>query len=137
MGLICKLTSGGQIYATTPTPLTLLCASSRLYAYHSPYDNQGLMKMAVIDLVKKWNPSILALALSKTNSRRGPQLIVNETQEAYVVKEGVTKDRLARAGTRSKLKIFPLLTSLMDCRLRQVPFNCRSVVHVNRATNLY
>ncbi len=94
----------------------------KIMRYHSPYDNQGLMKMAVIDLVK-WNgnPSILAWRFPSDQLSTWTQLIVNETQEAYVVKEGVYQGPFGAGRHTLETENIPLLTSLMG-----LPFGGKS-----------
>ena len=95
------------------------------------------MKMAVIDLVK-WNgnPSILAWRFPSDQLSTWTQLIVNETQEAYVVKEGVYQGPFGAGRHTLETENIPLLASLMG-----LPFGGKSpftaeVWFVNRATNL-
>ena len=93
--------------------------------------------MAIIDLVK-WNgnPSILAWRFPSDQLSTWTQLIVNETQEAYVVKEGVYQGPFGPGRHTLDTENIPLLTSLMG-----LPFGGKSpftaeVWFVNRATNL-
>ena len=93
--------------------------------------------MAVIDLVK-WNgnPSILAWRFPSDQLSTWTQLIVNETQEAYVVKEGVYQGPFGAGRHTLETENIPLLTSLLG-----LPFGGKSpftaeVWFVNRATNL-
>lgn len=93
--------------------------------------------MAVIDLVK-WNgnPSILAWRFPSDQLSTWTQLIVNETQEAYVVKEGVYQGPFGAGRHTLETANIPLLTSLMG-----LPFGGKSpftaeVWFVNKATNL-
>ena len=93
--------------------------------------------MAVIDLVK-WNgnPSILAWKFPSEELSTWTQLIVNETQEAYLVKEGVYQGPFAAGRHTLTTENIPLLRSLIG-----LPFGGKSpftaeVWYVNRATNL-
>ena len=93
--------------------------------------------MAIIDLVK-WNgnPSILAWRFPSDQLSTWTQLIVNETQEAYVVKEGVYQGPFGAGRHTLDTENIPLLTSLMG-----LPFGGKSpftaeVWFVNRTTNL-
>lgn len=93
--------------------------------------------MAVIDLVK-WNgnPSILAWRFPGDQLSTWTQLIVNETQEAYVVKEGVYQGPFGAGRHTLDTANLPLLKSLIG-----LPFGGKSpftaeVWFVNRATNL-
>jgi membrane protease subunit (stomatin/prohibitin family) len=93
--------------------------------------------MAVIDLVK-WNgnPSILAWKFPSEELSTWTQLIVNETQEAYVVKEGIYQGPFAAGRHTLSTENIPLLRTLIG-----IPFGGKSpftaeVWYVNRATNL-
>lgn len=94
--------------------------------------------MAVIDLVK-WNghPSILAWKFPGSDElSTWTQLIVNETQEAYLVKEGVYQGPFGAGRHTLSTENIPLLTALIG-----LPFGGKSpftaeVWYVNRATNL-
>ncbi|ATB70783.1 hypothetical protein SJPD1_2694 [Sulfurospirillum diekertiae] len=93
--------------------------------------------MAVVDLVK-WNgnPNILAWKFPSEELSTWTQLIVNETQEAYVVKEGVYQGPFGAGRHTLSTENIPLLRSLIG-----IPFGGKSpftaeVWYVNRATNL-
>ncbi|ASU38541.1 hypothetical protein hmeg3_09685 [Herbaspirillum sp. meg3] len=93
--------------------------------------------MAIIDLVK-WNgnPSILAWRFPSDQLSTWTQLIVNETQEAYLVKEGVYQGPFGAGRHTLDTENIPLLASLMG-----LPFGGKSpftaeVWFVNRLTNL-
>ena len=93
--------------------------------------------MAVIDLVK-WNsnPSILAWKFPSEELSTWTQLIVNETQEAYVVKEGVYQGPFSAGRHTLSTENIPLLRTLIG-----LPFGGKSpftaeVWYINRATNL-
>jgi membrane protease subunit (stomatin/prohibitin family) len=93
--------------------------------------------MSVIDLVK-WNgnPSILAWKFPSEELSTWTQLIVNETQEAYVVKEGVYQGPFAAGRHTLSTENIPLIRTLIG-----LPFGGKSpftaeVWYVNRATNL-
>lgn len=93
--------------------------------------------MAVVDLVK-WNanPSILAWKFPSEELSTWTQLIVNETQEAYLVKEGVYQGPFGAGRHTLSTENIPLLRSLIG-----IPFGGKSpftaeVWYVNRATNL-
>ena len=93
--------------------------------------------MAVIDLVK-WNgnPSILAWRFPSDQLSTWTQLIVNETQEAYLVKEGVYQGPFGAGRHVLETENIPLLTTLIG-----LPFGANSpftaeVWFVNRTTNL-
>ncbi len=93
--------------------------------------------MAVVDFVK-WNgnPSILAWKFPSEDLSTWTQLIVNETQEAYVVKEGVYQGPFGAGRHTLSTENIPLLRELM-----KLPFGGNSpftaeVWFVNRATNL-
>lgn len=93
--------------------------------------------MAVIDLVK-WNgnPNILAWKFPSEELSTWTQLIVNETQEAYVVKEGVYQGPFGAGRHTLSTENIPLLSSLIG-----IPFGGKSpftaeVWYINRATNL-
>ena len=93
--------------------------------------------MAVIDLVK-WNgnPNILAWKFPSEELSTWTQLIVNETQEAYVVKEGVYQGPFGAGRHTLSTENIPLLRSLIG-----IPFGGKSpftaeVWYINRATNL-
>ena len=93
--------------------------------------------MAIIDVVK-WNgtPSILAWKFPSEELSTWTQLVVNETQEAYLVKEGVYQGPF-RAGRHTlSTENIPLLRNLIG-----IPFGGRSpfsaeVWFVNLITNL-
>ncbi len=91
----------------------------------------------VIDLVK-WagNPTILAWRFPSDQLSTWTQLIVNETQEAYLVKEGVYQGPFGAGRHTLSTENIPLLTKLIG-----IPFGGKSpftaeVWFVNRATNL-
>lgn len=93
--------------------------------------------MAVIDLVK-WNgnPNILAWKFPSEELSTWTQLIVNETQEAYVVKEGVYQGPFGAGRHTLSTENIPLLRRLIG-----IPFGGKSpftaeVWYINRATNL-
>ena len=93
--------------------------------------------MAVIDLVK-WNgnPNILAWKFPSEELSTWTQLIVNESQEAYVVKEGVYQGPFGAGRHTLSTENIPLLRSLIG-----MPFGGKSpftaeVWYINRATNL-
>lgn len=93
--------------------------------------------MAVIDLVK-WNgnPSILAWKFPSEELSTWTQLIVNETQEAYLVKEGVYQGPFGAGRHTLSTENIPLLRRLIG-----IPFGGKSpftaeVWYINRATNL-
>lgn len=93
--------------------------------------------MAVIDLVK-WNgnPSIFAWKFPSEELSTWTQLIVNETQEAYVVKEGVYQGPFGAGRHTLSTENIPLLRTLIG-----IPFGGKSpftaeVWYINRATNL-
>ena len=93
--------------------------------------------VAVVDLVK-WNanPSILAWKFPSEELSTWTQLIVNETQEAYLVKEGVYQGPFGAGRHTLSTENIPLLRSLIG-----IPFGGKSpftaeVWYVNRATNL-
>lgn len=94
--------------------------------------------MSVIDLVK-WsgNPSILAWKFPGGEQlSTWTQLIVNETQEVFLVKEGVYQGPFGAGRHTLSTENIPLLTALIG-----IPFGGRSpfaaeVWYVNRATNL-
>ena len=94
--------------------------------------------MPVIDLVK-WNgnPNILAWKFPSTEElSTWTQLIVNESQEAYLVKGGVYEGPFGAGRHTLSTENIPLLTTLIG-----LPFGGRSpftaeVWYVNRATNL-
>jgi membrane protease subunit (stomatin/prohibitin family) len=93
--------------------------------------------MAIIDLVK-WNgnPSILAWRFPSEELSTWTQLVVNETQEAYVVKEGVYQGPFGAGRHTLDTENIPLLASLMKLPFgNQSPFTAE-VWFVNRATNL-
>ncbi len=93
--------------------------------------------MAVIDLVK-WNgsPSILAWKFPSEELSTWTQLIVNETQEAYLVKQGVYQGPFGAGRHTLSTENIPLLVDLMN-----LPFGGKSpftaeVWFVNLITNL-
>lgn len=93
--------------------------------------------MAIIDLVQ-WsgNPSILAWRFPSDQLSTWTQLIVNETQEAWLVKEGVYQGPFGAGRHTLDTANIPLLTALIG-----LPFGGKSpftaeVWYVNRATNL-
>lgn len=93
--------------------------------------------MAVVDLVK-WNgnPNILAWKFPSEELSTWTQLIVNETQEAYLVKEGVYQGPFGAGRHTLTTENIPLLRTLIG-----IPFGGKSpftaeVWYVNRATNL-
>ena len=94
--------------------------------------------MPVIDLVK-WNgnPNILAWKFPGSDQlSTWTQLIVNETQEAYLVKEGVYQGPFGAGRHTLSTENIPLLTALIG-----IPFGGKSpftaeVWYINRATNL-
>jgi len=93
--------------------------------------------MAVIDLVK-WNgnPNILAWKFPSEELSTWTQLIVNETQEAYLVKEGVYQGPFGAGRHTLSTENIPLLRRLIG-----IPFGGKSpftaeVWYINRATNL-
>lgn len=93
--------------------------------------------MAIIDLVK-WNgnPSILAWKFPSEELSTSTQLIVNETQEAYLVKEGVYQGPFGAGRHTLSTENIPLLRSLIG-----IPYGGKSpftaeVWYINRATNL-
>lgn len=93
--------------------------------------------MAVIDLVK-WNgnPSILAWKFPSEELSTWTQLIVNETQEAYLVKEGIYQGPFGAGRHTLSTENIPLLRRLIG-----IPFGGKSpftaeVWYINRATNL-
>lgn len=86
----------------------------------------------------KWNanPSILAWKFPSEELSTWTQLIVNETQEAYLVKEGVYQGPFGAGRHTLSTENIPLLRSLIG-----IPFGGKSpftaeVWYVNRATNL-
>lgn len=93
--------------------------------------------MAVVDFVK-WNgnPNILAWKFPSEDLSTWTQLIVNESQEAYLVKEGVYQGPFGAGRHTLSTENIPLLRELM-----KLPFGGNSpftaeVWYVNRATNL-
>ncbi|MDR1647272.1 MAG: SPFH domain-containing protein [Zoogloeaceae bacterium] len=93
--------------------------------------------MAVIDLVK-WNgnPNILAWRFPSQELSTWTQLVVNETQEAYVVKEGVYQGPFGAGRHTLDTENIPLIASLMKLPFGgQSPFTAE-VWFVNRVTNL-
>jgi len=93
--------------------------------------------MSVIDLVK-WNgnPNILAWKFPSEELSTWTQLIVNETQEAYLVKEGVYQGPFGAGRHTLTTENIPLLRTLIG-----IPFGGKSpftaeVWYINRATNL-
>ena len=93
--------------------------------------------MSIIDLVK-WNgnPSILAWRFPSDQLSTWTQLIVNETQEAYVVREGVYQGPFGAGRHTLDTENIPLLASLIG-----LPFGGKSpftaeVWFVNRVINL-
>ena len=94
--------------------------------------------MPVIDLVK-WNgnPNILAWKFPSTEElSTWTQLIVNETQEAYLVKGGVYEGPFGAGRHTLSTENLPVLRTLIG-----IPFGGKSpftaeVWYVNRATNL-
>jgi len=93
--------------------------------------------MAVIDLVK-WNgnPNILAWKFPSEELSTWTQLIVNESQEAYLVKEGVYQGPFGGGRHTLSTENIPLLRTLIG-----IPFGGKSpftaeVWYINRATNL-
>lgn len=93
--------------------------------------------MAIIDLVK-WNgnPSILAWKFPSEELSTWTQLIVNETQEAYLVKEGVYQGPFGAGRHTLSTNNIPLLTTLIGLPFGgQSPFSAE-VWYVNKATNL-
>lgn len=93
--------------------------------------------MAVIDLVK-WNgnPSILAWRFPSEELSTWTQLIVNETQEAYLVKEGVYEGPFGAGRHTLSTDNIPLLRSLIG-----LPFGDKSpftaeVWYINKIANL-
>jgi hypothetical protein len=93
--------------------------------------------MAVVDFVK-WNgnPSILAWKFPSEDLSTWTQLIVNETQEAYVVKEGVYQGPFGAGRHTLSTENIPLLRELM-----KLPFGGNSpftaeVWFVNKAIPL-
>jgi len=93
--------------------------------------------MAVIDLVK-WNgnPNILAWKFPSEELSTWTQLIVNETQEAYLVKEGVYQGPFGAGRHTLSTENIPLLRRMIG-----IPFGGKSpftaeVWYINRATNL-
>lgn len=93
--------------------------------------------MAIIDLVK-WNgnPNILAWKFPSEELSTWTQLIVNETQEAYLVKGGVYQGPFGAGRHTLTTENIPLLSSLID-----IPFGGKSpftaeVWYINRVTNL-
>lgn len=93
--------------------------------------------MAVIDLVK-WdgNPSILAWKFPSQELSTWTQLIVNESQEAYLVKGGVYQGPFGAGRHTLSTENIPLLRTLIG-----IPFGGKSpftaeVWYVNRASNL-
>ncbi|MFZ9086194.1 MAG: SPFH domain-containing protein [Steroidobacteraceae bacterium] len=93
--------------------------------------------MAIIDRVK-WDgsPDILAWKFGSENLSTATQLIVNESQEAFLVKEGVYQGPfLAGRHTLSTANI-PLLRGLIAAPFGgDTPFTAE-VWYVNKATNL-
>ena len=93
--------------------------------------------MAVIDLVK-WDgtPNIVAWKYPRDNLSTWTQLIVNESQEAFVVRGGVYDGPFGAGRHTLSTENLPLLRSLIG-----VPFGGKSpftaeVWYVNRVTNL-
>ena len=93
--------------------------------------------MAVIDMVK-WNanPSIMAWKFPSEELSTWTQLIVSETQEAYLVKEGVYQGPFGAGRHVLSTENIPLLRTLIG-----IPFGGRSpftaeVWYINRVTNL-
>ncbi len=93
--------------------------------------------MAIIDLVK-WNgnPNILAWKFPSEELSTWTQLIVNEAQEAYLVKEGVYQGPFGAGRHTLGAENIPLLRNLIG-----IPFGGKSpftaeVWYVNRTTNL-
>ena len=93
--------------------------------------------MAVIDLVK-WdgNPNILAWKFHSEELSTWTQLIVNETQEAYLVKSGVYQGPFGAGRHTLSTENIPYLSKLIN-----LPFGGKSpftaeVWFVNLATNL-
>lgn len=93
--------------------------------------------MAVIDLVK-WNgtPNILVWKHPSEDLSTWTQLIVNETQEAYVVRGGVYDGPFLAGRHTLSTENLPLLSGLMNLPFGgQSPFSAE-VWYVNKITNL-
>jgi len=93
--------------------------------------------VAVVDLVK-WdgNPNILAWKFPSQELSTLTQLIVNETQEAYVVKEGVYQGPYGAGRYTLSTENMPLLRTLIGRPFgNKSPFTAE-VWYVNRITNL-
>lgn len=93
--------------------------------------------MAIVDMVK-WNanPSIIAWKFPSEELSTWTQLVVNETQEAYLVKEGVYQGPFSAGRHVLSTENIPLLRTLMG-----LPFGGKSpftaeVWYINRQTNL-
>ena len=93
--------------------------------------------MSAIDLVK-WNgsPSLLAWKFPSEELSTWTQLIVNESQDAYVVRGGVYEGPFGAGRHTLSTENLPLLRSLIG-----IPFGGSSpfsaeVWYVNRVTNL-
>ena len=93
--------------------------------------------MAIIDLVK-WNgnPNLMAWKFPSEELSTWTQLIVNETQEAYLVKGGVYEGPFLAGRHTLSTKNIPLLTTLMGLPFGgQSPFSAE-VWYVNKQTNM-
>ncbi|MCC6912033.1 MAG: SPFH domain-containing protein, partial [Flavobacteriales bacterium] len=94
-------------------------------------------KMAVIDLVK-WNgsPNLLAWKFPSEELSTWTQLIVNESQEAYLVRGGVYDGPFAGGRHTLTTENIPLIRSLLGLPFGgQSPFSAE-VWYVNKVTNL-
>ncbi len=93
--------------------------------------------MAIIDLVK-WNgnPNLMAWKFPSEELSTWTQLIVNETQEAYLVKGGVYEGPFLAGRHTLSTKNIPLLTTLIGLPFGgQSPFSAE-VWYVNKQTNM-
>lgn len=93
--------------------------------------------MAIIDLVK-WNgnPNLLAWKFPSEELSTWTQLIVNETQEAYLVKGGVYEGPFLAGRHTLSTQNIPLLTTLIGLPFGgQSPFSAE-VWYVNKQTNM-
>ncbi len=93
--------------------------------------------MAIIDLVK-WNgnPNLMAWKFPSEELSTWTQLIVNETQEAYLVKGGIYEGPFMAGRHTLSTNNIPLLTKLMGLPFGgQSPFSAE-VWYVNKQTNM-
>jgi membrane protease subunit (stomatin/prohibitin family) len=93
--------------------------------------------MAIIDRVK-WDgtPDIVAYKYPAEDLSTATQLVVNETQEAFLVKEGVYQGPFLAGRHTLSTENIPLLRGLIKAPFgNQTPFTAE-VWFVNRATNL-